>query len=62
MILTQLKFTKELLTTSPVKEFKHIVTPLPLNTKLFTSEGTLIDPTIYRNLVGKLNFLTNTKA
>ena len=62
MILTQLKFTKELLAASKVKEFKHVVNPLPLNTKLSASKGTLHEnPTIHRSLVGKLNFLTNIR-
>lgn len=62
IILTQQKFTKELLAASKVKEFKHVVTPLPLNTKLSAEEGTLLDDSsIYRSLVGKLNFLTNTR-
>ena len=48
MILIQLKFTKELLAASKDKELKHVVTPLPLKTKLSTSERTFLeDPTIY---------------
>ena len=35
---------------------------LPLNTKLCVDKGSLLeDPTLYRILVGKLNFLTNTR-
>ena len=48
MILIQLKFTKELLAASKDKELKHVVTPLPLKTKLSASERTFLeDPTIY---------------
>ena len=51
IILTQLKFTKELLLASKVKEFKHVVTPLPVNLKLCADESTLLeDPTLYRSL------------
>ena len=36
--------------------------PLPINLKLFEEEGELCtDPSHYRSLVGKLNFLSNTR-
>ena len=39
-----------------------MVTPLPLHLKLSATEGELFhDPEYYRCLVGKLNFLTNTR-
>ena len=58
IVLTQQKFTKELFATSGVKKFKHVVTPHPLNTKLSADEGNLLkDCTLYKSLVGKLNFL-----
>ncbi|XP_021726146.1 uncharacterized protein LOC110693297 [Chenopodium quinoa] len=38
------------------------VTPLPQHQKLATDDGVLLsDVTLYRSLVGKLNFLTNTR-
>ena len=56
------KFTKELLLASGIKKFIHVVTPLPPNTRLSANDGTLIENlTLYRSLVGKLNFLTNTR-
>lgn len=62
LVLTQQKYTKELLQSSGATQFKRVVIPLPLNTKLSVEEGTLLaDPTIYRSIVGKLNFLTNTR-
>ena len=62
IVLTQQKFTKELLCTSGISKIKNVVTPVPLHTKLSPEEGSLIeDPTLYRSLVGKLNFLTNTR-
>ena len=62
MILTQQKYAKDLLRTSGVTEFNYVVTPLPVNLKLNNSDGEkLQDATTYRSLVGKLNFLTNTR-
>lgn len=61
MILTQAKFTKELLNESGLHDFRKAVTPLPANLKLNASDGQLLcDGTFYRSMVGKLNFLTNT--
>lgn len=38
------------------------VTPLPLKLKLQSDDGALLDdPKMYRSLVGKLNYLTNTR-
>ena len=39
IVLTQKKFTKELLIASGVKDFKLVVTPLSINTKLSLDEG-----------------------
>ncbi|KAL8154536.1 hypothetical protein AgCh_000052 [Apium graveolens] len=59
--LTQKKFTKELLDTAGVLKGKS-VTPLPINLKLQAEEGeAYADPSHYRCLVGKLNFLTHTR-
>lgn len=42
--------------------FKSVVTPLPLNLKLRADEGNIFhDPSLYRCLVEKLNFLTHTR-
>lgn len=60
--MTQTKFTKELLSPSGRTKFKLVVTPLPLNHKLLAHSGDLLpDPTTYRFLVGKLNFLTHIR-
>lgn len=63
--LTQKKFTTELLADSGLvfsSDIKHPLTPLPLNTKLLQNQGPpLPNPEYYRSLVGKLNFLTNTR-
>lgn len=42
--------------------YRRAVTPLPLNIKLNASDGEILqDPEFYRFLIGKLNFLTNTR-
>ncbi|XP_017239203.1 uncharacterized mitochondrial protein AtMg00810-like [Daucus carota subsp. sativus] len=61
-VLTQSKFTKELLHNLPFDVSKKVATPLPAALKLNNETGPLIqDPEIYRSLVGKLNYLTNTR-
>ena len=60
--LIQHKFTKEILTEANITTTKRTTTPLPLHLKLSAIEGPLFhNPTLYRSLVGKLNFLTNTR-
>ena len=62
VILSQQKFTEELLRDCGFPIKRQASTPLPLNCKLLPEEGTLLaDPTQYRALVGKLSFLTNTR-
>lgn len=60
--MTQAKFTKELFSAAPFPSHKLVVTPLPHSLKL-NANGTSLrsDPTEYRSLVGKLNFLTHTR-
>ena len=62
IILTQNKFTKDLITKCGFTDLKKVVTPVPMNIKLFAHNGIpLKDPTPYRYLVGKLNVLTNIR-
>lgn len=59
--MTQKKFTRELLSSFGITKFKPVVTPLPLNHKLYAATGDLLPgPSSYRCLVGKLNLLTNS--
>ncbi|XP_017221183.1 uncharacterized mitochondrial protein AtMg00810-like [Daucus carota subsp. sativus] len=61
-ILSQRKFARELLKAADCDVSKSVVTPLPVHLKLSKSDGDLIDnPEKYRSLVGKLNYLTNTR-
>lgn len=62
IVLSQKKFAKELLSSRGMEFTMFSVTPWPLNIKLTTEEGDLLtDPTIYRSLVGKLNFFCHTR-
>ncbi|XP_070045956.1 secreted RxLR effector protein 161-like [Nicotiana tomentosiformis] len=72
VIISQKKFTLDLLKeyqcmnyssfTSPLDPAVKLTSPLDPAVKLKAKEGeALTDPTYYRKLVGKLNFLTNTR-
>ena len=62
IILSQRKFTTDLLKDSGLNCSRHASTPLPLNCKLDPNQGDLLlDPTYYRAMVGKINFLTHTR-
>ncbi|XP_021739725.1 uncharacterized protein LOC110706125 [Chenopodium quinoa] len=62
VILTQKNFTRELLQGCGFNIDKRAVTPLPMHLKLSATEGDVFpDAEKYRSLVGKLNFLTQTR-
>ena len=62
IILSQKKFTKELLENCGFDLHTVAATPLPINLKLYSEEGHLCtDAEHYRSILGKLNFLTNTR-
>lgn len=62
IVLTQCKFSHELLCDTGFSDLKHHVTPVPLNAKITTTDSPILtNPTDYRSIVGKLNFLTNTR-
>lgn len=61
LFITQRKFATETLSEFDCLEFGSVSTPLDPTVKLSSSCGPLIpDPIVYRRLLGKLNFLTNT--
>nr|XP_016504415.1 PREDICTED: uncharacterized mitochondrial protein AtMg00810-like [Nicotiana tabacum] len=62
VLISQRKFTIDLLKEYDCLEYSAISSPLESSIKLRAEEGTLLsDPSYYRKLVGKLNFLTNTR-
>ena len=61
-ILSQAKFAQDLIKCSGFEIQKTSPTPLPINLKLHTDKGHIIpNPSHYRSIIGKLNFLTNTR-
>lgn len=60
--MSQRKFILELLDEFECSHLSSVVSPLDLTTKVLPSEGAHVtDPALYRKLVGKLKFLTNTR-
>ncbi|XP_019237025.1 PREDICTED: uncharacterized protein LOC109217249 [Nicotiana attenuata] len=62
VLICQRKFTIDLLKEYDCLTYSPVSSPLDSTVKLSKDEGTLLpDPGYYRKLVGKLNFLTNTR-
>lgn len=62
IILSQKKFSNDILKDCDFDYSKPAVTPLPLNLKSSATNGPLYPhPEHYRSIVGKLNYLTNTR-
>jgi len=62
LIITQRKFTLDLLSEYPDIGSRPASTPLDPTVKLSSNSGTVLqDPTFYRRLLGQLNFLTHTR-
>uniref|UniRef100_A0A2N9GQ59 Uncharacterized protein n=1 Tax=Fagus sylvatica TaxID=28930 RepID=A0A2N9GQ59_FAGSY len=60
--LTQAKYTSDLLSRAGLTDHKILDTPIELNARLTPSSGELLpDPTLYRQLVGSLVYLTVTR-
>nr|XP_016471636.1 PREDICTED: uncharacterized mitochondrial protein AtMg00810-like [Nicotiana tabacum] len=57
-LINQQKYIKELLSEFSCSEVRPALTPLDPHVKLSVDSGeALPDPTVYRRLIGKLNFL-----
>jgi len=60
--LTQRKFAKELLDEFSCQDISSVVCPLDSTQKMSTEDGEFFDnPSLYRKVGGKLNFLTNVR-
>jgi len=60
--ITQRKYALDILEDASMSDCKHVDSPLDPNTKLIPrQEEPLKDPSRYRRLVGKLNYLTITR-
>ena len=61
-LLHQNKYTQEILTLAGLEHANSTLTPLEVDLKLSKDEGTLLsDPSVYRQLVESLNYLTITR-
>ena len=61
-IMTQRKLTVELLKEFHCDQLPVTSCPLAPLSKGSSLEDSLVDATLYRKLVGKLNYLTNTRS
>lgn len=62
LFLSQVKYAFDILAHTGLTDNKTNDTPIELNLKLRPTDGTLLpDPTLYRQLVGSLNYLTITR-
>ncbi|XP_015158948.1 uncharacterized mitochondrial protein AtMg00810-like [Solanum tuberosum] len=62
VFLNQHKYTQDLISLAGLQVSSSVDTPLEINVKYRREEGDLLpDPTIFRQLVGSLNYLTITR-
>ena len=62
MVISQKKYTLDILADTGLLDCKPVDTPMDLNVKLVPSYGEpLRDPRRYQRLIGKLNYLTITR-
>jgi hypothetical protein len=61
-LLHQHKYTQELLSLAGLQDSNSVLTPMKVNFKVHQASGDpLSDPSMYRQLVGSLNYLTITR-
>jgi hypothetical protein len=62
IFLSQGKYTVEILQRFRMMDCKSMATPMVMNLKLLSdSSSYLVDPTMYRQLIGSLMYLVNTR-
>lgn len=62
IFLSQSKYAQDLIDRFRMTDANHVLIPIELGTKLMLDIQTpLVDPTLYRQLVGSLNYLTLTR-
>jgi hypothetical protein len=62
IFLHQHKYTQDILLLGGLESGNNVFTPLEINLKLCQNDGDLLpDPSIYRQLVSSLNYLTITR-
>lgn len=62
IFLGQVKYSVEILRRFRMDDCRPMSTPMITNLKkLSTSESRLVDPTLYRQLIGSLMYLVNTR-
>ncbi|XP_019053485.1 PREDICTED: uncharacterized protein LOC109114773 [Nelumbo nucifera] len=62
IFLNQHKYTQDLVALAGLQDSSLVDTPLEVNVKYHSDEGELLsDPSLYRQLVGSLNYLTITR-
>jgi len=63
IFLHQHKYTQEILLLGGLESGNNVLAPLEINLKLCQNDGDLFPgPSIYRQLVGSLNYLTITRS
>jgi hypothetical protein len=62
IFLSQGKYTVEILKKFEMMDCKSMTTPMTINLKLLSDKSLdLVDPTMYRQLIGSLMYLVNTR-
>ena len=62
IFLNQRKYTQDLIGLASLQDSPSVDTPMEVNVKYRSEEGDLLaDPTMFRQLVGSLNYLTITR-
>ncbi|GKB39599.1 retrovirus-related pol polyprotein from transposon RE1 [Tanacetum coccineum] len=61
LFLSQEKYAKDILTRADLLDSKPVATPLATNELFISDEPSFSDPTLYRSLVGALQYLTITR-